>query len=77
MFLLGCIAEKVSIRTSTGLSEPKRSSNSHPTEWPIHKEISQREGPQIQQLNDTMCILFERIADSADVAAGEQLLIAR
>uniref|UniRef100_A0A0N5AAP0 PINc domain-containing protein n=1 Tax=Syphacia muris TaxID=451379 RepID=A0A0N5AAP0_9BILA len=70
------ISERKTLKNRAVSFEKKRIPNIHPSEWPIHKEISRNEGPQIQQLNDTMSILFERISDSADVAAGEQLLVA-
>ncbi|VDO27353.1 unnamed protein product [Onchocerca flexuosa] len=46
-----------------------------PTEWPIHLEISCKEGPQIQTLNDTINHLIDRITESADLNAGEEILI--
>ncbi|VDO20070.1 Uncharacterized protein BM_BM6808 [Brugia malayi] len=47
-----------------------------PTEWPIHLEISCKEGPQIQILNDTINQLIERITEFADLSAGEEILVA-
>ncbi|VBB26689.1 unnamed protein product [Acanthocheilonema viteae] len=47
-----------------------------PTEWPIHLEISCKEGPQIQALNDTINQLVDRITESADSSASEEILIA-
>ncbi|VDK73374.1 unnamed protein product, partial [Onchocerca ochengi] len=47
-----------------------------PTEWPIHFEISCKEGPQIQALNDTINHLIDRITESADLNAGEEILVA-
>lgn len=48
-----------------------------PTEWPIHLEISCNEGPQIQTLNNTINNLIDRITESADLSAGEEILAAR
>lgn len=48
-----------------------------PTEWPIHLEISSKEGPQIQELNDTLNLLIDRITESADLSAGEEILAVR
>ncbi|VDM36903.1 unnamed protein product [Toxocara canis] len=45
-----------------------------PTEWPIHMEISKHEGPLIQNLNDAMAVVIQKIAESGDLAAGEELL---
>ncbi|EFO27510.2 hypothetical protein LOAG_00974 [Loa loa] len=47
-----------------------------PTEWPIHLEISRKEGPQIQALNDTINHLINRITESADSSAGDEILVA-
>ncbi|VDM20894.1 unnamed protein product [Wuchereria bancrofti] len=47
-----------------------------PTEWPIHLEISCKEGPQIQILNDTINRLIDRITEFADLSAGEEILVA-
>lgn len=48
-----------------------------PTQWPIHSEISRKEGPEIQALNDTINQLIDRITDFADPSAGEDILVAR
>ncbi|KAM3723506.1 Telomerase-binding protein EST1A [Dirofilaria immitis] len=47
-----------------------------PNEWPIHSEISCKEGPQIQALNDTINHLIDRITESADPSASEEILTA-
>ncbi|CAG9540846.1 unnamed protein product [Cercopithifilaria johnstoni] len=47
-----------------------------PTEWPIHLEISCKEGPQIQALNDTINQLVDRIIESADLSASQEILVA-
>uniref|UniRef100_A0A915Q301 PIN domain-containing protein n=1 Tax=Setaria digitata TaxID=48799 RepID=A0A915Q301_9BILA len=47
-----------------------------PTEWPIHLEISCKEGPKIQALNDTISKLIDRVTESADLCAGEEILTA-
>ncbi|VDK40081.1 unnamed protein product [Gongylonema pulchrum] len=46
-----------------------------PTEWPIHVEISKSEGPEIEALNDKLNQLIERITESADLSAGEEILL--
>lgn len=44
-----------------------------PTEWPIHMEIARREGPLIQELNDSMAALMQKIAEDSDISAAEEL----
>uniref|UniRef100_A0A915C3F4 PIN domain-containing protein n=1 Tax=Parascaris univalens TaxID=6257 RepID=A0A915C3F4_PARUN len=45
-----------------------------PTEWPIHMEIARREGPLIQELNDSMAALMQKITEDSDISAAEELL---
>ncbi|VDK68068.1 unnamed protein product [Litomosoides sigmodontis] len=47
-----------------------------PTQWPIHSEISHKEGPEIQALNDTINQLIDRITEFADPNAVEDILVA-
>lgn len=49
-------------------------SDLRPSKWLIHNEIANNEGQKIHILNESIKLLLERISESADISAAEELL---